>query len=156
MRVKHLPAGKTKWTDGVRLVSPKPNATATAWAIGTPNEAQDLRLALNDTVGVYGFRFDAPAPYTKMTRPVRKVQQGRAYLIGWATSWTVADDWQVRMREDKGRRYGAWKAVFVPDGARTKEVTRARGSKWCYSARAFNGDVRATGWSEQRCVQVRR
>jgi hypothetical protein len=156
VRVKHLPAGTARWTTGVRLVSPKPNATSTAWAIGRPSQAQELRVAVNDTVGVYGFRFDAPRPYTKMTKPVRRTQSTKTYRIGWATSWTFADDWQVRMRLDKGRRYGAWQGVNVEDGARSKVVNRARGKTWCYSARARLDEGVVTPWSKQRCVTVRR
>jgi hypothetical protein len=157
VRVKHLPAGKAKWTDGVRLVSPKPDpSTSAAWAIGTPNNAQGLRVVVNDTVGVYGFRFDAPRPYTKVTKPVRTSQKVRTYRIGWSTSWTFADDWHVRQRVDKGTRYGAWQQVDVPEAEQSTIVTRARGRTFCYQARGLLGEDHVTPWSKQRCVTVRR
>jgi hypothetical protein len=157
VRVKHLPAGKAKWTDGVRLISPKPiTGSSAAWALGAANNAQDVRVVVNDTVGVYGFRFDAPAPYTKVTKPVRRTQKVTTYRIGWNTSWQFADDWQVRMRKDKKRGYGPWKQVSVADGAQTKMVNRARGVTWCYQAKAFFDDGQVTRWSKQRCVTVRR
>ena len=156
VRVKHLPAGKRLWTDGIRLVSPKPNDTSTGWGIGTPQRNGDLRVAVNDTVGVYGFRFDAPAPYTKMTRPVRTVQQQRTYRVAANTSWAFADEWQMRARVDEGRSYGAWSPVSLPDGENGKDVTRPRGDKRCYSARGETIDGGWTKWSPQRCVTVRR
>ena len=160
VRVKHLPAGKAKWTDGIRLVSPKPiTDTSAAWALGpasAPVANGDVRLAVNDTVGVYGFRFDAPRPYTKVTRPVRKTQKVKTYRIKANTSWAFADNWEFRMRRDKGKRYGAWKTVAVAEGENSKVVTRPRGQKWCYQAKAFLGDRQVTKWSEQKCVSVRR
>jgi hypothetical protein len=157
VRVKHLPAGKTKWTDGVRLVSPKPiTDSSAAWALGAPNNDQDSRVVVNDKVGVYGFRFDAPRPYTKVTKPVRKVQKSKTYRIRANTSWTFADSWHVRMRLDKGKRYGAWKVVAMPEGDNDRLVTRARGKTWCYQAKAFFHERQVTRWSSQRCVTVRR
>jgi hypothetical protein len=156
VRVKHLPAGKARWTNGIRLVSPKPLDTSAGWAIGSPNRAQNFRVVVNDRVGVYGFRFDAPRPYTKVKKPVRKVQRDRSYRIGWNTSWAFADDWQVRARVDKGRRYGPWRSVAVPDGDRSKVVIRPRGEKRCYQAKGFRGGVQVGRWSTQRCVTVRR
>jgi hypothetical protein len=156
VRVKHLPAGKAKWTNGRRLISPKPLDTSGAWAIGSPRNDQDFRVVVNDRVGVYGFRFDAPRPYTKVTKPVRTKQKSKTYRVAWRTSWTFADDWSVRMRLDKGRRYGAWKSVNVNDSEQSKVVTRARGKTWCYSARARLEEGNVTPWSKQRCVTVRR
>jgi hypothetical protein len=159
VRVKHLPAGKTKWTDGIRLVSPKPITDSSAgWGISTPTGNGDLSVAVNDRVGVYGFRFDAPRPYTKMVRPVRKVQKNRSYKIGWNTSWVFADDWQLRARVDKGRRYGPWRNVtVVPDGEKSKKVIRPRGEKRCYAARGLSASgAPVTKWSKPRCVTVRR
>ena len=157
VRVKHLPAGKTKWTNGVRLISPKPiTGSSAGWDLGTPRPNGNLTLAVNDTVGVYGFRFDAPRPYTKVTRPVRKTQKVKTYRIKANTSWAFADNWEFRMRRDKGKRYGAWKTVAVAEGENSKVVTRPRGQKWCYQAKAFLGDRQVTKWSEQKCVSVRR
>ena len=157
VRVKHLPAGKTKWTNGVRLISPKPiTGSSAGWDLGTPRPNGNLTLAVNDTVGVYAFRFDAPRPYTKVTRPVRKTQKVKTYRIKANTSWAFADNWEFRMRRDKGKRYGAWKTVAVAEGENSKVVTRPRGQKWCYQAKAFLGDRQVTKWSEQKCVSVRR
>jgi hypothetical protein len=157
VRVKHLPAGKTKWTDGIRLVSPKPITDSSAgWGISTPTGNGDRSVAVNDRVGVYGFRFDAPRPYSKVTKPVRKVQRDRTYRIGWNSSWAFADDWQVRARVDKGRRYGPWRSVAVPDGDKSKVVIRPRGEKRCYQAKGFRWGAQVTRWSAQKCVTVLR
>jgi hypothetical protein len=156
LRVKHLPAGKTRWTRGIRLVSPKPSAAATNWALGSPHLNGDLRVAMNDRVGVYGFRFDAPRPNTKMTKPVRKVQRDRRYRVTANTTWAYAREWEMRARVDKGRRYGAWRPVALNFGDRSKQVTRPWGEKRCYSARADTTNGGWTKWSKQRCVTVRR
>jgi hypothetical protein len=156
VRVKHLPAGKKKWTGSVRLISPKPSRTSVEWTIGSPQRNGDMRVAVNDRVGVYGFRFDAPRPVTKAFKPVRRVQRDRSYRIGWNTTWAFANDWQLRARFDKGRRYGKWRAVAVNFGDRSKVVTRPRGEKRCYSARGETIDGGFTRWSSQRCVTVRR
>ncbi len=160
VRVKHLPAGKSKWTDGIRLISPTPKTDASAaWALGpasAPAANGDLRVVVNDTVGVHGFRFDAPRPYTTVTKPVRKTQKVKTYRIKANTSWGFADSWQFRARLDRGKRYGAWKIVNMAEGENSKVVTRPRGQKWFYQAKAFLGDRQDTKWSEQKCVTVRR
>ncbi len=158
VRVKHLPAGKKKWTGSVRLVSPKPLDTSGEWGIGSPRRNGDMRVAVNDRVGVYGFRYVAPRPITKVTKPVRKVQAKRKYRVGWNTTWAFADHWELRARVDQGKRYEKWKRISPTDGftVQWKKVTRPRGEKRCYSARGSTIDGGWTKWSEQRCVKVRR
>ncbi len=107
-------------------------------------------------MGVYGFRFDAPRPHTKMVKPVRTVQRTKTYRIGWNTSWSFADDWGVRARVDKGRTYGPWKLVSTDDGAKSKVVTRPRGKTYCYQARGLLSEQYVTPWSKQRCITVKR
>ncbi|MGA9746770.1 MAG: hypothetical protein WBQ50_04865 [Nocardioides sp.] len=156
VRVKHLPAGKTKWTTGVRLISPKLDAAATGWDLGNPERQGDMRLAVNDRAGVYGFRYDAPRPITKMTKPVLQTQRDRSYRVTANTTWAYGERWEMRARLDKGKRYGKWKPVNLDDGARSKEVIRPRGERRCYQARADTKDGGSTRWSTQRCVTVRR
>ena len=157
IRVKHLPAGTITWTDGIRLLSPKPLATTGEFAIGSPHRNGDLRVVVNDKVGAYGFRFDAPAPYTKVTRPRRTLRTKQSYRVGWNTRWATVDWSQARARLDKGGgRYGAWEGVHAQGSQSERVITRPRGQTWCYQARVNTIDGGFTPWSEQRCVTVRR
>lgn len=151
VRVKHLPVGETKWTGGIRLVSPRP--TNGAWALGTPGAHGAVRLAVDDARGVYGFSFNAPNPYTKVTKPVRTVQTKRRYTVAWNTIWAYANTWELRARVDNGKTYGPWKMFGAVTHERSLKVTRPRGETRCYQARDPHG---RTPWSKQRCVTVRR
>ena len=105
---------------------------------------------------MFEFRFDAPRPYTKVTKPVRRVQRDGTCRVSWNTAWVFADDRQVRQRLDKRSGYGPWRAVSVADGERTKVVNKGRGKTWCYAAKGMLGEQTVTRWSKQRCVTVRR
>ncbi|RYU14824.1 hypothetical protein [Nocardioides iriomotensis] len=156
LKVKHLPAGKSSWTRWQSLAAPAPQASTIEHnALGTAQPNGDLTTIVGDARGVYAFMFDAPRQVSKMTRPVNRTQKVRTYTIAWNTTWAYASDWQVRARVDKGKRYGAWRNVAVPEGQRFKDVTRPRGEKRCYAARGLTPDG-WTVWSNQRCVTVRR
>ena len=156
-KVKHLAAAKTSWTRWLSLDTPAQPDSTQHTAVGMPQWNGDLSIATNDARGTYALSFDAPAPITKMTRPLRTVQYDREYRVSWNTTWAYAADWQVRARVDKGRHYGPWSNVAVPEGQRFKEVTRPFGETRCYQARAVLKDaLDNTPWSKQRCVTVRR
>jgi hypothetical protein len=155
VRVKHLPAGTSSWTDGVRLVSPKRPSAIGASALSAPDWQGDLLLAVNDAAGTYRFDFHAPDAYTRVVKPTRTVRTGTTYRVGWETAWAFAPDWQVRERRDRGRTYGDWKRIEVADGVQSTKVTKEPGSTWCFSARGRAGGS-FTAWSPQRCVTVRR
>ena len=157
VQVTHLPAGRRKWTEPIRLVSPKPTKATASLAVGMPYWQGNLRLVINDAAGIYGFEFDAPEPLTKMTRP-RRWQYDDSYRVAWNTTWVLADTWQVRYRTE--RRRGGWtewkkmeptrgKSMFVSDVPRGPNRTR------CYAARGHWVYSDWTDWSKPRCATVR-
>lgn len=154
--VRHLPAGKSEWTSGIRLVTPKPPSAQGAIALGTPQRDGDLRIAVNDRTGVWMHAFDAPDPITKTTHPVRRVVRKRAYALRWQTTWGYADRWKVRYRTQERRGLSAWRPLAIDPTTRKVEMIRPFGETRCYQTRGFLTGGGRTGWSEQRCVTVRK
>ena len=79
-----------------------------------------------------------------MIRPIGAKQANRSYRIAFRSLWAYTDAWEVRARVDKGKRYGAWQPVVLPEGERGKNVTRPRGEKRCYSARGWMDESHVT------------
>lgn len=153
LRVRHLPTGTRRWTDVTRLNSPKPAPSRGRFSVGQPRITGDVWVAANDDAGVWVHHFDAPEPFTKITRPTRTTRTDRVYTLRWKTTWAYASDYEVRARTSK--RSG-WKDVAVPKGARSKTVTRPRGETRCYQVREMPAHGLRSDWSAVRCITVRR
>ncbi|RYU14825.1 hypothetical protein [Nocardioides iriomotensis] len=155
-RTRHLPAGKSAWTRTHRVISPKPTDRGEPLVLGPPASDGDIVAAMSDRAGVLAFDTRVPAPVTKVTRPVRHRVATREYRLAWNTTWANGDRWQVHFRTDKAGGYTRWRRLDIDPSSRSQTVTRPRGEKRCYQARArISTSGNWTPWSRARCVTVK-